>query len=88
MCLSEARAEAADGRIPSGAAEPTAHRRATALIGLAGAIGAFGGVFVNFAFREAFLTSRSGDAGRGRSGGRVRISSVVTIVATSPGVAE
>ncbi len=30
-------------------------RRAGALLGLAGAIGAFGGVFVNIAFRQSFL---------------------------------
>ncbi|MCF3960182.1 MFS transporter [Streptomyces fuscigenes] len=61
VCLAEAGAEAAGRRLPPDAVERTAHRRATALIGLAGAVGAFGGVFVNFAFREAFLTSRSGD---------------------------
>jgi nitrate/nitrite transporter NarK len=32
-----------------------ARRRAGALIGIAGAIGAFGGVFVNVAFRQSFL---------------------------------
>jgi MFS transporter, NNP family, nitrate/nitrite transporter len=36
-------------------------RRAGALIGLAGAIGVFGGVLVNLAFRQSYLTSRSGD---------------------------
>ena len=36
-------------------------RRAGALIGLAGAIGAFGGVLVNLAFRQSYLTSKSGD---------------------------
>ena len=35
-------------------------RLASALVGLAGAIGAFGGVFVQLAFRESFL--RNGDA--------------------------
>lgn len=43
-------------------AEPRATRRAGALIGLAGAIGAFGGVLVNLAFRQSFLTVRNGDA--------------------------
>ncbi|MGW1727780.1 nitrate/nitrite transporter [Streptomyces sp. NPDC002306] len=43
-------------------AQRDAHRRASALIGLAGAIGAFGGVLVNIAFRQAFLTGASGDA--------------------------
>jgi NNP family nitrate/nitrite transporter-like MFS transporter len=36
-------------------------RRAGALIGLAEAIGAFGGVLVNLAFRQSYLTSKSGD---------------------------
>jgi NNP family nitrate/nitrite transporter-like MFS transporter len=36
-------------------------RRAGALIGLAGAIGAFGGVLVNLAFRQSFLTYKTGD---------------------------
>jgi NNP family nitrate/nitrite transporter-like MFS transporter len=43
----------------------TAHRlairRSGALIGLAGAIGAFGGVLVNLAFRQSFLTLKTGD---------------------------
>ncbi|WP_437113050.1 MFS transporter [Streptomyces syringium] len=43
-------------------AEATAQRHATALIGLAGAIGAFGGVLVNVAFRQSFLTAHNGDA--------------------------
>jgi NNP family nitrate/nitrite transporter-like MFS transporter len=38
-----------------------ATRRAGALIGLAGAIGAFGGVLVNLAFRQSFLTLKNGD---------------------------
>ena len=36
-------------------------RRAGALIGLAGAIGALGGVMVNLAFRQSFLTLKNGD---------------------------
>ena len=43
-------------------AEHDARRRASALIGLAGAVGAFGGVLVNVAFRQSFLTYHSGDA--------------------------
>ncbi|SEL76262.1 nitrate/nitrite transporter [Streptacidiphilus jiangxiensis] len=39
-----------------------ARRRASALIGMAGAIGAFGGVLVNMAFRQSFLTTKNGDA--------------------------
>jgi MFS transporter, NNP family, nitrate/nitrite transporter len=43
------------------AAHARATRRAGALIGLAGAIGAFGGVLVNLAFRQSFLTLKNGD---------------------------
>jgi NNP family nitrate/nitrite transporter-like MFS transporter len=42
-------------------AHARANRRAGALIGLAGAIGAFGGVLVNLAFRQSFLTLKNGD---------------------------
>jgi NNP family nitrate/nitrite transporter-like MFS transporter len=42
------------------AEEAEAHRLSGALIGLAGAIGAFGGVLVNLAFRQSFLTQKSG----------------------------
>ncbi|MER7275326.1 nitrate/nitrite transporter [Dactylosporangium sp. NPDC000244] len=41
--------------------EREARRLATALIGVAGAIGAAGGVLVNLAFRESFLTYKTGD---------------------------
>ncbi|HEY8481425.1 MAG TPA: nitrate/nitrite transporter [Spirillospora sp.] len=44
------------------AAEHEARRLSGALIGLAGAIGAFGGVLVNVAFRQSFLTYGTGDA--------------------------
>ncbi|MBF6046325.1 nitrite reductase small subunit NirD [Streptomyces sp. NRRL B-1677] len=44
------------------AAEETSRRRASALIGVAGAVGAFGGVLVNLAFRQSFLGSHNGDA--------------------------
>ena len=39
-----------------------ARRMSGALIGLAGAIGAFGGVLVNIAFRESFLHTKQADA--------------------------
>jgi NNP family nitrate/nitrite transporter-like MFS transporter len=39
-----------------------ARRLSAALIGLAGAIGAFGGVLVNVAFRQSFLATKTGDA--------------------------
>ena len=42
-------------------ADARAIRRAGALIGLAGAIGALGGVLVNLAFRQSFLTLKNGD---------------------------
>jgi MFS transporter, NNP family, nitrate/nitrite transporter len=51
----------ADGGDPV-AAEHQARRLAGALIGVAGAIGAFGGVLVNIAFRQSFLTYQSGNA--------------------------
>jgi NNP family nitrate/nitrite transporter-like MFS transporter len=45
----------------SAAADKQALRMSGALIGIAGAIGAFGGVLVNLAFRQSFLTTGSGD---------------------------
>ena len=44
------------------ATEQEARRRSSALIGLAGAIGAFGGVLVNLAFRQSFQSTGNGDA--------------------------
>ncbi|WP_433537812.1 nitrate/nitrite transporter [Micromonospora sp. CA-249363] len=44
------------------AAEHEARRLSGALIGVAGAIGAFGGVLVNLAFRQSFLTYQTADA--------------------------
>jgi MFS transporter, NNP family, nitrate/nitrite transporter len=41
--------------------EDEARRLSGALIGVAGAVGAFGGVLVNLAFRQSFLTYRTGD---------------------------
>jgi NNP family nitrate/nitrite transporter-like MFS transporter len=46
----------------SAAADRQALRMSGALIGIAGAVGAFGGVLVNLAFRQSFLTTGSGDA--------------------------
>ncbi|MFL6116045.1 MAG: nitrate/nitrite transporter [Catenulispora sp.] len=43
-------------------AEAKARRLSGALIGLAGAVGAFGGVLVNLAFRQSFLSTKKGDA--------------------------
>ncbi|MEV7024009.1 nitrate/nitrite transporter [Kitasatospora sp. NPDC093558] len=56
-----ARAAVAAGADPE-AAEADSRRRSAALIGLAGAIGAFGGVIVNLAFRQSFQASHNGDA--------------------------
>ncbi|MFH9349969.1 nitrate/nitrite transporter [Kitasatospora sp. NPDC017646] len=55
-----AHAAIAAGADPA-AAEADSRRRASALIGLAGAIGAFGGVLVNLAFRQSFQASHNGD---------------------------
>jgi NNP family nitrate/nitrite transporter-like MFS transporter len=41
--------------------EHQARRLSGALIGIAGAVGAFGGVLVNVAFRQSFLTYKTGD---------------------------
>jgi MFS transporter, NNP family, nitrate/nitrite transporter len=51
----------ADGAQAAGA-ERAARRLSAALIGVAGAIGAFGGVLVNLAFRQSFLTYHNGNA--------------------------
>jgi NNP family nitrate/nitrite transporter-like MFS transporter len=51
----------ADGGDPV-AAERKALRMSGALIGIAGAVGAFGGVLVNLAFRQSFLTTGRGDS--------------------------
>jgi NNP family nitrate/nitrite transporter-like MFS transporter len=50
----------ADGGDPA-PAEHDALRLANAVIGIAGAIGAFGGVLVNIAFRQSFLTTKTGN---------------------------
>ncbi len=44
------------------AAERKIRRISSAVIGIAGAIGAFGGVLVNVAFRQSFLSYKTGDA--------------------------
>lgn len=43
-------------------AEREARRRSGGVIGIAASVGAFGGVGVNIAFRQSFLTTGSGDA--------------------------
>jgi NNP family nitrate/nitrite transporter-like MFS transporter len=50
-----------DGGDPADA-DAWARRLSSALIGLAGAIGAFGGVLVNLAFRQSFLSYHNGNA--------------------------
>ncbi|MEU4566755.1 nitrate/nitrite transporter [Micromonospora sp. NPDC023956] len=59
---SRAAAEVAEGRLDAVAAERRARRLTGALIGIAGAVGASGGVLVNIAFRQSFLTWQSADA--------------------------
>ncbi|HEX4822287.1 MAG TPA: nitrate/nitrite transporter [Acidimicrobiales bacterium] len=44
------------------AEDRAARRLSRALIGIAGAVGAFGGVLVNLAFRQSFLSTHNGDA--------------------------
>ncbi|MGQ0465517.1 MAG: nitrate/nitrite transporter [Sporichthyaceae bacterium] len=50
------------GGVESAAADKHARRMSGALIGIAGAVGAFGGVLINIAFRESFLRNGNGDA--------------------------
>src|SRR5882724_11208513 len=54
----------AQSAIEAGAEEKpallNARRLSGALIGMAGAIGALGGLFINLAFRESFLDAKSG----------------------------
>ncbi|CAM5453866.1 MFS transporter [Streptomyces spiroverticillatus] len=57
----KAEREKAAGADPAEAGNRS-RRRASAVIGIAGAVGALGGVLVNIAFRQAFLTEGTGDA--------------------------
>src|SRR5262249_22468241 len=54
----------AQSRIEAGVAADTAllwaRRMSGALIGLAGAVGALGGLFINLAFRESFMSAKTG----------------------------
>jgi MFS transporter, NNP family, nitrate/nitrite transporter len=52
---------AVDEGADADAADREARRLSRALIGIAGSIGAFGGVFVNLSLRQAFLTHKTGD---------------------------
>ena len=52
----------AEAGADAGTADRDARRLASALIGIAGAVGAFGGVLVNLAFRQSFLTYKTGNA--------------------------
>ncbi|OLE23545.1 MAG: MFS transporter [Actinobacteria bacterium 13_1_20CM_3_71_11] len=52
---------AVTGGAEAAVVEREGRRLAGALIGIAGAIGAFGGVLVNVAFRQSFLTYKTGD---------------------------
>ncbi|MFZ0117900.1 MAG: nitrate/nitrite transporter [Pseudonocardiaceae bacterium] len=55
----KARVAIASGE-PSQPALMTARRLSGAVIGIAGSIGAMGGVFINLAFRQSFLATKSG----------------------------
>ncbi|MFF3072730.1 nitrate/nitrite transporter [Kitasatospora sp. NPDC057904] len=80
-----ARAAVAAGADPA-AAETDARRRSAALIGLAGAIGAFGGVIVNLAFRQSFQASHNGDAAYvGFLGAYLACSALTWVVWLRPG---
>jgi NNP family nitrate/nitrite transporter-like MFS transporter len=57
----KAKLAVADGQQPA-VAEHDARRLSAALIGIAGAIGAFGGVLVNLALRQSFLTTKTGNS--------------------------
>ncbi|MGY1821895.1 nitrate/nitrite transporter [Geodermatophilus sp. SYSU D00079] len=57
----QAQQQVAAGGDPA-AADRHALRMSGALIGIAGAVGAFGGVLVNLAFRQSFLTTGTGDS--------------------------
>ena len=50
-----------DSGVDPATADRDARRLANALIGVAGAIGAFGGVLVNVAFRQSFLSYQNGN---------------------------
>jgi MFS transporter, NNP family, nitrate/nitrite transporter len=57
----QATAAVAEGADPE-AAFLRARRISGAVIGIAGAVGALGGLFINLAFRQSFLTAQTGDA--------------------------
>ncbi|MFD3513453.1 nitrate/nitrite transporter [Streptomyces sp. NPDC058657] len=57
----KAAADMAAGADPEEAAARS-RRRSSAVIGIAGAVGALGGVLVNIAFRQSFLSEGTGDA--------------------------
>jgi NNP family nitrate/nitrite transporter-like MFS transporter len=56
----KAEAKVAAGELAADAADDWARRLGGAVMGLVGAVGAFGGVLINFAFRESFLNAKSG----------------------------
>jgi NNP family nitrate/nitrite transporter-like MFS transporter len=51
-----------DGGSDRSVSDREARRLSGAVIGIAGAIGAFGGVLVNLAFRQSFLSYKNGNA--------------------------
>jgi NNP family nitrate/nitrite transporter-like MFS transporter len=57
----QARVAVETGAAERGPALLRARRLSGAVIGIAGAIGALGGLFINLAFRQSFMTAKSGD---------------------------
>jgi MFS transporter, NNP family, nitrate/nitrite transporter len=57
----QARVAVETGAAEQGPALLRARRLSGAVIGIAGAIGALGGLFINLAFRQSFMTAKSGD---------------------------
>jgi NNP family nitrate/nitrite transporter-like MFS transporter len=57
----KAKVAISEGAVPE-VAMAKARRLSGAVIGIAGSIGALGGLFINLAFRQSFLTTKSGDA--------------------------
>lgn len=57
----KAKVAISEGAVPE-VALATARRLSGAVIGIAGAVGALGGLFINLAFRQSFVATKSGDA--------------------------
>ena len=75
----QAEAAVAEGA-DAGAAFLRARRISGAVIGIAGAVGALGGLFINLAFRQSFLTAQAGDPAYWSFLGFYAVCAVVTFV--------